>query len=309
MNLNDYAYFEILAQTRNVTRAAEQVGLTQQALSAKVSRLERYYNVKLFDRENRFALTYAGERLLEHCRMLNLWSIRTESEMHDIASGDSDIIHIGATAKRGYTMIPPVFRAFYQEWPLVRVNVVESAADELIPNILNRKTDFCFLVSKTDDPRIQTEAVFEDRLQLFISDQLLQECCGDHLEEILSRENQTLPIRYFAGCPFCLQGNPVNRVRLSCIRLFEQNGIIPNIVFSATNAMTLLEVVLQGIGAAFLVSSTKIVSGETLHRFYIEGLSQTDFLNIAWLQGTCLSRHSKHFIELTREILPKQFIE
>lgn len=309
MNLNDYAYFEILAQTRNVTRAAEQVGLTQQALSAKVSRLERYYNVKLFDRENRFALTYAGERLLEHCRMLNLWSIRTESEMHDIASGDSDIIHIGATAKRGYTMIPPVFRAFHQEWPLVRVNVVESAADELIPNILNRKTEFCFLVSKTDDPRIQTEAVFEDRLQLFISDQLLQECCGDHLEEILSRENQTLPIRYFAGCPFCLQGNPVNRVRLSCIRLFEQNGIIPNIVFSATNAMTLLEVVLQGIGAAFLVSSTKIVSGEALHRFYIEGLSQTDYLNIAWLQGTRLSRHSRRFIELTREILPKQFIE
>ena len=306
MNLEDYAYFEILARTRNVTRAAEQVGLTQQALSAKISRLERYYDVKLFDRENRFALTYAGERLLEHCRMLNLWSVRLDSEMRNIACGDSDIINIGATAKRGYTMIPPVFRAFHREWPLVRVNVVESGAQELIPNILNRKTDFCFLVSKTDDPRIRTEAVFEDRLQLFISDRLLREYCGEHLGEILSHENRELPIRYFAGCPFCLQGNPANRVRLSCIRLFEQNGIIPNIIFTATNAMTLLEMVLQNVGAAFLVSSTKAISGETLHRFYIEDLSQTDYLNIAWLQGTSLSQASKRFIELTREILTKQ---
>ena len=309
MNLEDYTYFELLAKTRNVTRTAEQVGLTQQALSAKISRLERYYDVKLFDRENRFSLTYAGERLLEHCRMLNLWSIGTSTEMRSIACGESDIINIGATAKRGYTLIPAVFGAFRREWPLVRVNVVESGAHELVKNLLERKSDFCFLVSKPDDANIQTETVFEDPLQLFISDSLLRTCCAEHLDEILSRKNQALPIQYFADCPFCMQGTPTNRVRLNCTRLFEQNGIIPKIVFTATNAMTLLEVAHQGICAAFLVSSTSSVSDGNLHRFFIEGLSQTDYLNIAYLQGAHLSQASRRFIELAREILPKTLLE
>ena len=307
MNLEDYSYFELLARTRNVTRTAEQVGLTQQALSAKISRLERYYAVKLFDRENRFALTYAGERLLEHCRLLNLWSVRTGTEMRSIACGESDIINIGATAKRGYTLIPAVFNAFHKERPLVRVNVVESGAHELIPNLLDQKTDFCFLVTKPDNPGIHTETVFADRLQLFIADSLLRSCCAEHLEEILSRENQELPISWFACCPFCMQGNPTNRVRISCIRLFEQNGIVPNIVFTSTNAMTLLEVAQQGIGATFLVSSTNSVSDGSLHRFFIEDLSQTEFLNIAYLQGAHLSPASRRFIDLAREILPLTF--
>lgn len=307
MNLEDYSYFELLARTRNVTRTAEQVGLTQQALSAKISRLERYYAVKLFDRENRFALTYAGERLLEHCRLLNLWSVRTSTEMRSIACGESDIINIGATAKRGYTLIPAVFSSFHRERPLVRVNVVESGAHELIPNLLNRKTDFCFLVTKPDNPAVHTETVFADRLQLFIPDSLLRTCCTEHLDEILSRENQELPISWFSGCPFCMQGSPTNRVRISCARLFEQNGIVPNIVFTSTNAMTLLEVAQQGIGAAFLVSSTNSVSDGSLHRFFIRDLSQTEFLNVAYLEGAHLSQAARRFIDLAREILPLTF--
>ena len=51
------------------------------------------------------------------------------------------------------------------------------------------------------------------------------------------------------------------------------------------------------------------MSDGNLHRFFIEGLSQTDYLNIAYLQGAHLSQASRRFIELAREILPKTLLE
>ena len=306
MNLEAYSYFEALALDRNVTRTAQKVGLTQQALSAQISRLERYYGVKLFDREKHFELTYAGERLLEYCRQLNALTGQVNSEMRDIAQGDRGIITIGATAKRGYAILPTVFQAFKAEWPNVRVDVLEARANELIQDVLDQRTDFCFLVNKSDNPRIASIPIFEERVQLFVSDSLLRQYCAEYYDEIMARRREELPIRYFANCPFLLQGNVHNRVRSSCSRLFEKYNIVPDIVFTSTNALNLLEIARRGLGAAFLVSSTQIETEHTLHRFFIQDLSVIEHLRISYLNNHYLSRAARRFIELSQEILPRQ---
>ncbi|MBQ6665688.1 MAG: LysR family transcriptional regulator, partial [Synergistaceae bacterium] len=48
MNLRSIEYFLKVAEEMNVTRAAEQLIISQQALSSHIKRLEDEYNVKLF---------------------------------------------------------------------------------------------------------------------------------------------------------------------------------------------------------------------------------------------------------------------
>lgn len=308
MNIEVYTYFEALALDRNVTRTAKKLGLTQQALSAQMNRLEYYYGVKLFNREDRFALTYAGERLLEYCRRLDVWSDQVSSEMKDISLGGQGGITIGATAKRGYTILPAIFKTFHAEMPNVRVDVREGRREKLIQELLDQQIDFCYLVSESDNPRIATIPILEERLQLFVKDDVLRQSCGEYYDEIIKHKGQELPIRYFANCPFLLQGGS-NRVRNACNRLFEKNDIIPNIIFTSTNSMNLLELARQGFGGAFLVASTRTDAADGFHRLLIQDLSRIEYLKINYLQNRYLSRAAMRFIELSREILPRYLDE
>lgn len=308
MNIEVYTYFEALALDRNVTRTAKKLGLTQQALSAQMNRLEYYYGVKLFNREDRFALTYAGERLLEYCRRLDAWSDQVNSEMKDISLGGQGVITIGATAKRGYTILPTIFKTFHAEMPNVRVDVREGRKEKLIQELLDQQTDFCYLVSESDNPRIATIPILEERLQLFVKDDVLRQSCGEYYDEIIKHKDQELPIRYFVNCPFLLQGGS-NRVRNACNRLFEKNDVIPNIIFTSTNSMNLLELARQGFGGAFLVASTRTDAADGFHRLLIQDLSRIEHLKINYLQNRYLSPAAKRFIELSQEILPRYLDE
>ena len=64
MNLRSIKYFLITAEELNVTRAAERLYISQQALSSHIKRLEEEYQVQLFERRPSFHLTPEGEQML-----------------------------------------------------------------------------------------------------------------------------------------------------------------------------------------------------------------------------------------------------
>ena len=71
MNNDIYRYLLTVAQTRNITRAAEMLHISQPALTKAIRRQEKDLGVTLFDRSTMpLKLTYAGERFLESARKL-----------------------------------------------------------------------------------------------------------------------------------------------------------------------------------------------------------------------------------------------
>ena len=62
MNFLNLHYFLVTAEEMSITRAAKRLFISQQALSAHISNLEKEYGVQLFDRSPAFSLTYAGKR-------------------------------------------------------------------------------------------------------------------------------------------------------------------------------------------------------------------------------------------------------
>lgn len=60
MNLYKLKYFIVTAEELNISKAAERLFISQQALSSQIGQLEQHYGVKLFERRPNLALTYAA---------------------------------------------------------------------------------------------------------------------------------------------------------------------------------------------------------------------------------------------------------
>ena len=60
MNFQNLEYFLTTASEGNITRAAERLHVSQQALSNQIARLEQELGCRLFERKQNLELTYAG---------------------------------------------------------------------------------------------------------------------------------------------------------------------------------------------------------------------------------------------------------
>lgn len=182
--------------------------------------------------------------------------------------------------------------------------MVEGNSADLVSDLLEGRTDFCLIVSKIDDPRVNSEVISEERTLLFISDNLLREYCSKEYDYLIQNKSQFFPIDIFRNCPFLLNsGN--NRVRKKCDALFASEGITPKIIFSSVNALNLAEIAMQGVGATVLNSSTRADTVRGLHRFLIRGLSDPVYLKVSYLENHYLSRAARRFIALAKELLPQ----
>lgn len=81
MNFLNLQYFLVAAEELNFTRAATRLYITQQSLSAHISKLEEHFGTPLFIRGVRLGLTPAGETLQRRAaELLSLWD-RTVQEL------------------------------------------------------------------------------------------------------------------------------------------------------------------------------------------------------------------------------------
>lgn len=132
MNLMHWRMLVAVADTGNITRAAERVGMTQSGASQALALLEDNLGVQLFTRENRQALpTAIGEQVVEQARLMlaALQNIRdTADACRDIQRGT---IRLASFPMVLATFLPPLLRRFKQLYPGIQVVALEVSDDEV----------------------------------------------------------------------------------------------------------------------------------------------------------------------------------
>lgn len=92
-------YFICIAKHNNITRAAEELHITQQSLSNYLKRLEEYYELPLFTRRPTMALTPFGQSVYDRARMIQeihdeIDAVRIYNQSQSIVKVGFSIIHI-----------------------------------------------------------------------------------------------------------------------------------------------------------------------------------------------------------------------
>ncbi|WP_255688988.1 LysR family transcriptional regulator [Brevibacillus sp. AF8] len=122
MTLTQLQVFVTAAKAGSFTRAAEEIGFTQSAVSQMIQSLEKELGVSLFQRSRSgITPTSIGERMLSHARdILNITSCMTEEAnvARGISSGTLRIASIPSVASR---FLPGLLGSFRKRFPAVDI--------------------------------------------------------------------------------------------------------------------------------------------------------------------------------------------
>lgn len=124
LNLNNLKYFYEIANTRNITKASENLMVSQPALTRAVKQLEDELNVVLFHRSKKgVILTHEGEILYEYTKQMfqNLGS--TISVINETKE-EGGHLYIGATTTNFLEPILPTLDKFRKLYPSINIEIV-----------------------------------------------------------------------------------------------------------------------------------------------------------------------------------------
>lgn len=135
-------YFVAVKEYNSFTEAAEQLYVSQSAVSQQIRALEQDLGVELIHRENRnFHLTIAGEYFYRHCRLLLDEAEELCKETKRIAENDEARIKIGYLKSCSSIKLQQAFSDFSKLYPEVNIEIVNGTHEELFNLIRTGEAD------------------------------------------------------------------------------------------------------------------------------------------------------------------------
>jgi DNA-binding transcriptional LysR family regulator len=142
-NAREFEVFLTVAQTLSFRRAAEQVHLSQPAVSGLIARLEASLSVRLFDRTTRNVhLTAAGEVLKEQVLLLRHQSEEAVQAVRNVSELRTGSITLAALPSLAATVVPRAFMRFAARFPEIRLQVFDTLAGPAFDMVRAGKVEF-----------------------------------------------------------------------------------------------------------------------------------------------------------------------
>jgi DNA-binding transcriptional LysR family regulator len=170
MDFRELQYVVSIAKQQNITRASEEVFVSQPTLSTFVQNLEKKLGQPLFRRlGNKFLLTYAGERYVEKAKIILGMKKELDQELADILKKNIGELKIAFPIMRGTYMLPCTLPVFREEFPGVRVSVKEADSATLEAMILEGEIDLAFFTLPIRHPDIVYDIIKEEEIVLVMN--------------------------------------------------------------------------------------------------------------------------------------------
>jgi DNA-binding transcriptional LysR family regulator len=161
------AALDAIARTRSVSRAAEELGYGQSAVSQQLAALERIVGQRLVDRgtgPRPVTLTEPGRVLLSHARAVLERLDSARAELAQLSAGESGTVRLGVFQSAGARLLPRVLAEFRRRWPGITVSIENDMADDALPGrVRSGALDVAFVELSTVGPGFDHAVLMEDR--------------------------------------------------------------------------------------------------------------------------------------------------
>ncbi len=153
MEIRVLKYFLTIAKEESITKAAEQIHITQPTLSRQIMELEEELGVKLFNRGGRnkkVTLTNEGMILRKRAEEILSLTEKTKFELSqpdEIVSGD---IYIGSGETEAIMLIAKAAKSIQNKYPHIRYHLFSGNADDVAERLDSGIMDFGILIEPAD---------------------------------------------------------------------------------------------------------------------------------------------------------------
>ncbi len=159
-----------VARVGSLTRAGDQLHLTQSALSHQLRDIESRLGAALFLRVGkRLVLTPAGERLLASATDVLKQLEQTEHDIREMGRDRAGTLRITTECYTCYHWLPPLLLRYRPAFPKVEVRIDVAATHQPVEMLLAGKIDLGLMSTPVRDRRLVSRRVFDDELVLIAS--------------------------------------------------------------------------------------------------------------------------------------------
>lgn len=236
----DLLTFVTVIEKESFTKAAEELYISQSAVSLKIKGLEKKYRVKLFDRTNRFIrLTKAGEILYAHAKeILNQYD-RAERVIDDLYFRASGPLYIGSSYTFGEYMLPEIIAQFKAMYPEITPNISIRNSKRIATQVIHQDIDIGILEGEVVSPDLTVTSFAQDEMVVIVpaNHRLARKKEVDFTELQL----ETWILRE--------KGSGTREVT---DRIFLSNGFTPSTVMEFGSSQVIKEAVQRGLGISII---------------------------------------------------------
>lgn len=230
LRLTGLPQFLAVCSTRNLTVAAQLMGVSQPALTQAIAKLEKALDVILFDRSTRpLKLTANGEALLDYARHLERRSDELVARLEELKSGTGGVLRVGCGPDWIHGVMPKAVARLLDDSPRIRITLNVMLNDDLRADLDAGKIDM-FFASISDvyfGPAYETRILLREYMQIV--------ACTDHP----IHEGAPKALKDLTGLPWVMSGDETFGRQL-LRRLFERENVqlpLPSVETNSVPAM------------------------------------------------------------------------
>jgi DNA-binding transcriptional LysR family regulator len=292
MNLNQFRNFYYAAKHLNFTRAAEELFISQPAITVQVKAFESFCGFRLFKKRGRkIWLTDEGRILFKLAQKVFALEKEIENTVDDLRKLKKGVLRIGTTKAYARYFMPSMLSSFMSNYPDIKVELNEGSSLDMTRSLLDFKNEVAIIAKAGDVPRIEYIPFSHEEMTVILA--------PNH--PLL--KGKPVHFKDLAAEPFIMKEGGSGTRRL-VDQLFEKEGCSPNILMETSNTEFIKQLVQRGDGVSFLVKAAVVneLKEKKLAEVPLNGPTHYMDVSIAYLKGQPLSLSAKAFIDTLKTL-------
>lgn len=307
MELKEALYIFTVAKYLSITRAAEELNISQPSLSKYLQSIERQYGKPFFNRiKNRLSFTTAGNLYVESAQQMLRINSNLERAMASLDDLESGKIVFGIPSIEGSIILPMVLPKFQALHPGIEVHIVEATSSKLEKAIKAGDIDFAVRHLPLSCPDLDSQILHPDEMVLIANrNRRLSGLAHDSNGSIYP----FIDLKRLKSENFILlkQGMYIREIS---DKAFLRRGVTPKVVFETSNIFTAYRMVLAGYGLTIIPDATYALGKDAdLDLFSFEKPSKLYDLVVCYYNEAYLSKASRAFISVLSDTIAEACVQ
>lgn len=238
VNLELYRIFYTVAKCGSLTKAAEELYISQPAVSQTIKQLEGQLNTTLFNRTHRGVelSPQAGRLIFKKVEQALAILDSVEKDLTELNNSAAGTLRIGATDSIFSNLLADKIVAFNEKYPAVKFELITGTTLDTVAQLKENKCDVAFINLPIEDKEINCSSSVALLSDIFVAS-----------ERFSSLKNKTVPLHTLQEYPLLMMEN--NTVaRRSFNRYTETMGIRLNADIEVANWDLMLKLAKNGMG-------------------------------------------------------------
>lgn len=295
MKLSQLKYFQVVCKHNNLTRAAEELHISQPGLTHVIHELEQEFGLTLFLRQNKgLVLTEEGRKFLEEANLLLQQSDYFVSRMKFLGQSNQ-IIRMGLPPASATLFFPSIMHMLHRQSPQIKIDVVEIGSLTNQQKILDGELDAALISTNTPvSAAFGGYLLARTRICLYVA--------ADHpfagREQISLREVCSIPL---------VMPTEESFLTTNTLKTCAQNKLTPNIMLHTNQIAIVSQLVQNGTAGTLLFHGT--LPECTAYRAIPVQEFDDVYIYLIWNQYNPLSTALKQLIRAAKAVYPQPVID